>query len=61
MSMIRFLRILQSILMKSAEKPGELSGLERSEDGLLILRKHLVHMWFIIRLPEEAHRKDMNR
>ena len=47
--------------MKSAEKPGELSGLERSEDGLLILRKHLVHMWFIIRLPEEAHRKDMNR
>ena len=59
--MIRFSLILQSILMKSAEKPGELSGLERSEDELLILRKHLVHMWFIIRLPEEAHRKDMNR
>ena len=47
--------------MKSAEKPGELSDLERSEDGLLILRKHLVHMWFIIRLPEEVRRKDMNR
>ena len=42
--MIRFSLILQSILMKSAERPGELSGLERSEDGLLILRKHLVHM-----------------